>query len=732
MLNKSKIKSAHYILSSLFSIGCALIIVALLWGALSFNLFSIAWRLSRTNLLITGCSILALTIVMSRLWRSNSFELLPTTFSLFIPFLVLSSYLANSQNYFQNSHARYILFGLFLISFVFVKKHKSLWLLTLTAAILAGIAGFFLESDGRLLFNDDHSAFLYRLAQLKSEFPFIPFYNPDWNGGVEAREFFPSGILNLFLLSMPLLYFFDTVTIYNWLIVILLFIIVPLTSIFSTRIARAEEPAPVITGLLSIGASWVWYRWGLSYGTLGFLTSAALVPLNLSLIGRIIEDPLKFPTKLLVLFTLTFSLTLLWPLGILMLAPAVIAVILKLRTVLADKRFLICFSLLFIFHIPWMIVFMEASQVATFVGLYEVPQTAESTNTHIQGQENDLQQLWNPENLLKEIRKNVEAVNPAILLLFLPGIWLFGNRAFRWTFIASLIWMFTLALLAAPLIPQLELHRFYLVLWLLLAQPAALTITSLANSTTGNRKQIVARIAFALTGAVLLYTPVLLYLITTNKTEIRFHFADETLTELSKAINNYGGDGRVLFAGFILHEMAHGHVAPLPLFVDKPLIASSYQHSFWQYTDVIPDHYRARKDKGVEEYLNLYNVSSIVTHERFWRRWFTKRSRKYQPVWKYKNFTLFQRIDHQSNYFLTGNGSITQASQNRVVLLPKSPEAVIKFNYFNFLEAKGCDLSEYALKGNINLIRISNCNIGKEVVIQSVKPWRRFLDIFNG
>jgi tetratricopeptide (TPR) repeat protein len=64
-----------------------------------------------------------------------------------------------------------------------------------------------LIAPGGLLFSDDHPSFFYRLSQLHDFFPHIPFYNPMWNGGVEAREFFPSGSLGIYLLFAPLLHF---------------------------------------------------------------------------------------------------------------------------------------------------------------------------------------------------------------------------------------------------------------------------------------------------------------------------------------------------------------------------------------------------------------------------------------------------------------------------------------------------------------------------------------------
>jgi len=88
---------------------------------------------------------------------------------------------------------------------------QPITLLIATQALIAGV--FISYADGRLLFSDDHPSFLYRLQLLMDEFPSIPFYNTEWNAGYSAREFFPSGVLNVFFLSAPILYFFGDIRI---------------------------------------------------------------------------------------------------------------------------------------------------------------------------------------------------------------------------------------------------------------------------------------------------------------------------------------------------------------------------------------------------------------------------------------------------------------------------------------------------------------------------------------
>jgi len=106
---------------------------------------------------------------------------------------------------------------------------------------------FLLYCNGRLLFSDDHPSFLYRLQLLRDHFPFIPFYNADWNAGYSAREFFPSGVLNVFFLSLPFVYgflgavTFESLHVYSYLIPYLFILLVPWSVYLAARLLPWER-----------------------------------------------------------------------------------------------------------------------------------------------------------------------------------------------------------------------------------------------------------------------------------------------------------------------------------------------------------------------------------------------------------------------------------------------------------------------------------------------------------
>lgn len=132
-----------------------------------------------------------------------------------------------------------------------------------------------------------------------------------------------------------------------------------------------------------------------------------------------------------------------------------------------------------------------------------------------------------------------------------------------------------------------------------------------------------------------------------------------------------------------------------------------------------------RGDAGIEEYLTLMNATSVVTHEREWREYFTARPSLYALVWRQDRFSLFERIGAVSNPFLAGAGTLLERSTNSLRVRVESTEATLKYNYFPFLEASGCDITAAEVAPELRFIRLENCTPGQEVLIRAGSPWRR-------
>lgn len=605
---------------------------------------------------------------------------------------------------------------------------------------------FFEASGGRILFSDDHSSFFYRLTQLKEHFPHIPFYNPLWNAGVEAREFFPSGILSVFLLFAPIIYLFPLEESYSFIVALLLFGVTPLSLYAASRTLRLNRTAACFTATLSLAPSLFWFRWALAYGTLGFITSAVLLPLILALGFSIARNPEKSGRMQLVVFAAVLTLGALWSPALLAMLPLFCYWAYRLPVIIRVRRVVITMILTGLVNALWLGIFLQASQVHSFIqrddraarGAHEAitgedieesdpPDSTEKARTSAGFALRTGSGGYSPGLMIALLREQVETLNPLLLLMALPGIALLPRNQ-RLTVTATALWLLSLGVLIAPLKPRLELDRMLVILGVLLTVPAGQALCRCLELIRHRRSLLGTALGGAGLAAALL-TPVFAAAVLQGKSSERFWFASPAVTDLSIALRNSTGSGRGLFAGFTLHELSHGHVAPLPYLSGKPLIASRYQHDRWEYTDVIPDSFRARGVQGVEEYLELHNVSVIVTHDTFWRKWFASKPKRFERITKIGRFSLFRRLHSTRSYFMEGSGEVLEQRGNSIILRMDSSEAIIKFNYLPFLVSTSCTLSPAPVAPEINFIRISDCQTSDHIVIESKSPLRRFFGI---
>ena len=641
-----------------------------------------------------------------------------------------SDWLCRGYNLFQGPSIRGEIILFSLISAVILRRMPKRFFEMWTIAGLALLAAcFLLESEGRILFSDDHSSFIFRLSLLKENFPRIPFYYPLWNGGINARDFFSTGALNIFLINFPLIKLFDVTRIYNYVIVNSLFVLLPLCVFLAARIEKVPAPGPAIAALLSVSASLLWYRWALKYGTMGFVTSAALAPLNLALLCKLLSRERDFSLLNAVLLVLAFSLMALWTPSSLIFVPAAAAVLLNVRSVLKRRHAVLAAAIFVCLNVPWIVLFISVSNVGKFL-------RAETAihNTAYQDDEQDSVSgqltprtfrhrgagVLNLKKSLKIVRETAVSTNPLILFTAVPGLLLLG-AASRRLYAATAVWLLFLGSIAVPLKPQLELDRMLIVLTIIMCTPTASALQQLFTAARGSARLALASLTcgFLLTG--LFCAAGLL----SNRTMEQYFFARDSVARMAAAVQEHAAGGRVLFSGQVLHELSDGHFAPLAVISGQPLVASSPFHTLWQYTQVFPRSYLERNFNGIREYLNVYNVTAVFAHDPKWRNKFLERPEEYQMVWSEGPFLLFKRLDYSSNYFHKGSGEFVSQTSNSVTVRLHSKDAVLKFNYFPFLQSSTCRISPERVSPEVKLIKLSDCPENATVTINSQPPWRR-------
>jgi len=607
-------------------------------------------------------------------------------------------------------------------------------LLPLSLLLLGGI--FLAKTSGRLLFSDDLATFLYRLSLLKERFPHIPFYNPQWNGGIDQRDFFATGALNVFLISSPLVYLTDLLTSFNWIVGGLLFVLTPACTVAAAFLLGFNGIVASVAGTLAMTSGILWYKWALSFGTLGFITSTALFPLFLALALRFITKDRPISLPLAFFFAALTSLVLLWSPAGLAAIPTIACCVAFLRTTLSKRHSLTAAILIVVINLPWIAAFWSVSKVGAFIHpeinrgqlvqgvenapTEEGPSLTASNAAATAPAAPHIKQIVRTENssALSTLRESAIFTNPFLLIMIPAGVLMLTGRA-RVLYLSTAIWLALLGTVGAHLRPQLELERMLVMLSLIGAVPAAVAFEGLLQRARLNPWWNGPILPTAAVGSFLLLGPFAVTSFFEQRTLVRYYVADGVVRSMVDAINTHGGEGRVLFAGFLLHDVSGGHAAPLALMTKKPLMASSHVHNLWQYKGIFPQEYEAQGDVGIQRYLDLYNVTAVLAHEQKWREYFLARPKQFAPVWEGGKFILFTRQNYTPSYFLHGQGTVLNQSTHSVSLQLDTPEATVKFNYLPFLKAPGCKVSSAPFEGEVNLLALSNCPVGTVITVES-------------
>ena len=573
------------------------------------------------------------------------------------------------------------------------------------------IAVLFLQHvDGRMIFSDDHPSFLYRFYLLQQQFPSIPFYNPAWEAGYSAREFFASGIMNVFFLAYPLWYLgidfsnLAHISFYNYLIPYLYLGVLPLSLYAAARLFRLPHTTAILGTLLGLGPSLGYFEWLLKYGTLGFCCSMGMIPLGVALCYRLAIDE-QPPRAWHVLALLIVSyLCISWSLAGLAFLPIALYALFRYRQTFSSERrfFVIAFATLFVLgNSFWLKTFFEESKVLSFVSKTELPGAEAGARQGTIGNlatEANKRAGPSPRSELKKARALFAKINPLLLLFVFPGLCLLSSRKEKVVMASSMGFLLLLAIFGDLLKPQLELRRMIIPAAFLACLPSALALRSLLEElflfVSGQTRHLPARqlalglSAFSLMLGAVLLTPLTVAAVYQNRSSEQFVLAPEELEPLVGALRTYGGSGRVFFAGFILHELGAsnhmsqdgGHIAPLAAFANKPLYAFYYYHSRWSTIDPIPRAYRDRGSEGIEEFLDMLHVSSVVTFKPEWARYCAKYPDRYRQVVHLGRFRLFVRTPSSEGYFFRGKGTV-EHRVNGFVVTPESEEVVVKFRY---------------------------------------------------
>lgn len=648
----------------------------------------------------------------------------PAIWSLGLVIIFVSSWLCRPYSFFQGPDFRREIFIATIAAGILslVSWRRVLIILPLVTSI-ACVWTFLSQADGSLLFVDDHAMFIFRLRLLKENFPSIPFWSPVWNAGIDARDFFATGALNAFILASPLVYLFPAESVYNIIIASLLFVFVPISSYLAARVLKAERVVASIAAVLAMSTSLFWYRWALKYGTVGFIVSTSIMPLCVALFLKFVSSSdLRWRDAFLLVVSAT--LMLLWsPSGIALLPLGILAIP-RLTTILSSRRHIVTIILIVAINLPWMAMMWKVSGVGKFLNSNAQTQVTQTP----QAEQNSATYRHRSEGIsLKKSLKNWQeaagSANPLIVILAIPAI-LALARPYRRPYGMLCGWLVLLGTVGVSLKPQLELDRMLVIAGVLVSFPIATLITMIFDQSA---QGLLHRISAALVGGFLLASPLAIHKMLTNQLYDKYSFAGPEVARLRDSIASLSHGGRGLFTGCVLHQLSDGHLAPLPLWSNTPLIASSYAHNIWKYEQPIPESFLREKDPGISRYLDLMNVTVVMAHEPEWRSYLLERPNLYAERERHKNFIIFERLGYTPSYILEGSARDVSQNSNSVTLTPQSDRLVLKFKYFPFLTSSGCDITPFAVSPELSLVELTHCPIGETVTLRSVPPLRRLM-----
>ena len=661
--------------------------------------------------------------------------------------LFLSDWLCRPYNLFQGPSIRgEILLSAALCALALRHRFSGLFLLLPIAGSLIAWYCFSLESNGATLISDDHATFFYRLSHLRDQFPNIPFYHPLWNAGIDERAFFATGSLNLFLLFSPLIYLFDLPGLYNVLIGTLIFILAPSILAYVCYRISKNWLAAAMTATIALTPSLHWFKWSLKYGTLGFVTTSILLPLNVLYCCLIVFAPERFSKRDASIAFFSLTLMLFWsPSGIVFL-PLILLGLLRLFPICKHLHITGLLAALLLTNGLWVYVFWDVSNVSSFITSESKTETViqteakettpETTDASVNLVERDkafrhAAGSFDLAESMRVIRETAHSTNPLILLFGLPCICILAS-GFRLGFSLTACWLLVLGSLCVPLKPQLELDRMLVILQLLLCIPAGIGIAALWHYALLKSQE-----RFTMSTCCFIIAPTVLacgFLVTgplvsgsviRNRSVEHYTFVNDQVTELVTFIRELPTEGRLLFSGCVTHDLNGGHLAPLSVLTDKPLIASSQVGDIWWYRDVIPPHFLKQGEAGKKKFFDLMNVSGIFAHDHKQIRYFDRHPELYEKQWSNGKFTYYTRLGYEATYFLEGAGAVLQQSDTGMTVRLDTESAVLKFRYFPFLTSSACTLSEAVQEGELSFIQLSGCPLGTPVQIHSVNPITR-------
>lgn len=579
-----------------------------------------------------------------------------------------------AELFLHSGSARFALFTALLTPLMCLSPSRRKWVLptVLILGQLFCLYRFYTATDWLPLYRDDHPSFIARIARFAEAFPRLSCYDPSWNAGLHKAYEIASGTQSIGMLFLPFWRLGWVPALYTPLLGLLLVVVLPLVAAWAARIAGGRWPEAWAAAILAIGISPFYFMWSLHFGTTGAACSSPFLMLVCACMYRVLWLDRREPWVGVVLVLSAWHF-LAWPVSAILSLALLTGLLMSWRTLSRAKTLylVVCAAALALLLLPFVLTLLHSADIGGFAGIKKSGSPAWSASWA---------KGW---GLLKS---HARQAHPLLLFFGLGGVWFLRDRGLRCLYGSMFIVLLLLAGWGESWKPQFQLSRAAIPMLFLATLPAGRWVGRLVSS---------ARVWQAPVRACLLALLVMGCLSTakiySGKERIQFNVMSREVFDMVDWIkSNVPREGRVLFAGPAVHAYGGGHVAPLPLFTDREMMACDYYHFSpkrveYEYP---PAAYRQSPD-SVWGFMERFNVTHIFTHHKRWMAFLQAQPERYEKVWEFGKRTrkMVFRVKRQPSFFESGAGQVeSELNRLRVQVDDPSGEVVLRYNWVEGLE----------------------------------------------
>ncbi len=525
-----------------------------------------------------------------------------------------------------------------------------------------------------MIYRVDSPSFVYRFWSFAQTFPKPAFYDPHWNAGMPVPYLVASGLWSVGVLLWPFLVRIPAEHVYTPALGILFLAVMPAIAWWSMAWVGARRRARWIAALLSLGCCQRLWVHLLHYGTAPALFAMCMA-LPLAALGYrylYLESRPRVATLLrLLCFGLLFFA---WP-GSLLIAVVFAGVAgLHVRRLFPRKWIGLLAGLVILAVLLWPLA--RVPLLYSNVGSFTRTTLQRSFGEHwIAG--------------LQTLRGNLRGTHALILVAGMFGSLFWTKRGARGFFAPLILGLVALSGWGEEVKKLLQTERLIIPAALIAILPAAWWLDRIVRWSLAIRPGRHAPGAALRSLASWLIAILLLGGYQGAKTWdgrglAPFHTMPESTRQLIGWLSEHVPEGgRIMFAGPAVHGYGGAKVAAFPMFTGREAMACD----FYGFSPKLVEYQyppRAFRHYGPEvlfEFMELYNITHVVTWHENWKEVFTRTDAYYRPAAAFGRTSVFE-TRRAPSLFLKGGGRVT-ATFDRFDLELTGGESpvVIKYNW---------------------------------------------------